>query len=73
MARQKQEGWQGKRGEFTEGQDGKQGWQGLDQVSAGQPNTCHSIGIIEPLLTLDRAGPLFRMDPMSCSARFFAL
>jgi hypothetical protein len=41
-----------------------------DQVSAGQPSTCHSLDSIEPLLTLDGAGPLFRMDPMSCSARF---
>jgi hypothetical protein len=40
------------------------------QVPAGRPDTCHAPGIIEPLRTLAGAEPLFRMDPMSCSARF---
>jgi hypothetical protein len=30
MVRPKQEYWQGKRGKFTEDQDGKQDWEGLD-------------------------------------------
>jgi hypothetical protein len=72
--KQDREGWDGKIGLHGAGER----VQSLPVLFAacaggafrGQPGTCHSLGIIEPLLTLDGAGPLFRMDPMSCSAPF---